>query len=106
MAQVEFTPVNQMSLEALYQERLGLDFWSEVLGDKQPERTQERIDELSHEIAKREGEAEQAEAVEHYWQESQAHGERSEAALRGWKTRRAHYEQQVMRTKEQETPSK
>ena len=44
-----------MDLDQLYNERLGLDYWSEILGDEQPARTQARIDELSAEIFKREG---------------------------------------------------
>ncbi len=52
---MEFTPVSEMDLDQLYNERLGLDYWSEILGDEQPERTQTRIAELSAEIYKREG---------------------------------------------------
>ncbi len=49
-----FTPVSEMLLDDLYNERLGLEYWSEVLQDTQPEQTQKRIDELSQEIEKRE----------------------------------------------------
>ena len=53
---IEFKPVSEMTLDELELEQYGLSYWSEVLQDRYPERTQARIDEIVAEIERRESE--------------------------------------------------